>query len=53
MGLLNQVCKSLVKRKTETLMEDLRPLLTKDSDGSFQAIGLAPSQALADGRPYR
>ncbi len=48
LGLLHQVCKSHVKRNTEALIEDLRPLVAKDSDGSLQAIGVESAQALAD-----
>jgi transposase-like protein len=48
LGLLHQVCKSHVKRNTEALIEDLRPLVAKDSDGSLQVIGVQPAQAVAD-----
>jgi hypothetical protein len=48
LGLDHQVCKSHVKRNTEDLMEELRPLAAKDSDGSLTAIGVEPTQALAD-----
>jgi transposase-like protein len=48
LGLLHQVCKSHVKRNTEALIEDLRPLVAKDSDGSLQALGVEPAQAVAD-----
>jgi transposase-like protein len=48
LGLLHQVCKSHVKRNTEALIEDLRPLVGKDNDGSLQAIGVEPTQALGD-----
>jgi len=48
LGLLHQVCKSHVKRNTEALIDDLRPLVAKDSDGSLQAIGVESAQALAD-----
>jgi len=48
LGLLHQVCKSHVKRNTEALIDELRPLVAKDSDGSLQAIGVAPAQAVAD-----
>ncbi len=48
LGLLHQVCKSHVKRTTEALIEDLRPLVAKESNGSLQAIGVEPAQALAD-----
>jgi transposase-like protein len=47
-GLLHQVCKSHVKRNTEDLLEDLRPLASQDRDGSLKAIGVAPAQAVAD-----
>jgi len=48
LGLLHQVCKSHVKRNTEDLIEELRPLAAKDSDGSLKAIGVEPAQAVAD-----
>ncbi len=48
LGLLHQVCKSHVKRNTQALIDELRPLVAKDSDGSLQAIGIAPDQAVAD-----
>jgi len=48
LGLDHQVCKSHVKRNTEALIEELRPLAAKDSDGSLKAIGVEPAQALAD-----
>lgn len=48
LGLLHQVCKSHVKRNTEALIDDLRPLVAKDSDGSLLAIGVDPAQAVAD-----
>jgi hypothetical protein len=48
LGLLHQVCKSHVKRNTEDLIDELRPLVAKDSDGSLGAIGLEPAQAVAD-----
>ncbi len=44
----HQVCKSHVKRNTQALIEDLRPLVAKDSDGSLKAIGVASTQAVAD-----
>jgi len=42
------VCKSHVKRNTEALIEELGPLVAKDSDGSLKAIGVEPAQAVAD-----
>jgi hypothetical protein len=48
LGLFHQACKSHVKGNTEALIEDLRPLVGKDNDGSLQAIGVEPTQALAD-----
>jgi transposase-like protein len=48
LGLLHQVCKSHVKRNTEELIDDLRPLVAKDGDGSLHAIGVEPAQAVAD-----
>ena len=48
LGLLHQVCKSHVKRNTEALIEELRPQAAKDTDGSLKAIGIEPTQAVAD-----
>jgi transposase-like protein len=48
LGLDQQVCKSHVKRNTEDLIEELRPLVATDSDGSLFAIGVEPTQAVAD-----
>ncbi len=42
------MCKSHGKRNTEALIQELRPLVAKDGDGSLQAIGVEPTQAVAD-----
>lgn len=42
------MCKSYVKRNSEALIDELRPLAAKDSDGSLKAIGVEPVQAVAD-----
>jgi transposase-like protein len=47
-GLLHQVCKSHVKRNTQALLDEVRPLVAADRDGSLQAIGISPAQALDD-----
>ncbi|GAC1381543.1 MAG: hypothetical protein NVS4B7_02920 [Ktedonobacteraceae bacterium] len=47
-GLLHQVCKSHVKRNTEDLIDQMRPLVAADQDGSLKTIGVEPAQALAD-----
>ena len=47
-GLLHQVCKSHVKRKTEELIDQMRPLVAADQDGSLKAIGVEPVQAIKD-----
>jgi len=44
----HQVCKSCVKRNTQALIQELRPLVAKDGDGSLQTIGVASAQAVAD-----
>jgi hypothetical protein len=44
----HQVCKSHVKRNTQALIQELRPLVAKDSDGSLQTIGVEAAQAVAD-----
>jgi hypothetical protein len=41
----HQVCKSHVKRNSEALIDELRPWLAKESDGSLLAIGMEPAQA--------
>jgi len=46
LGLGHQVCKSHVKRNTEALIDELRPLVAKDGDGSLHAIGVEPAQAV-------
>jgi hypothetical protein len=48
LALEHQVCKGHVKRNTETLIENWKPLVAADSDGSLRAIGVAPEQAVAD-----
>lgn len=47
-GLEHQICKSHVKRNTEALVEELKPLAARDEDGSLNAIAVAPQQAVAD-----
>jgi len=47
-GRLHQVCKSHVKRKSEDLIDEMRPQVAADQDGSLKAIGGEPAQALAD-----
>jgi transposase-like protein len=48
LGLAHQVCKSHVKRNTETLVDNLASLAGSDADGSLAAIGVPPEQALKD-----
>ena len=48
LGLEHQVCKSHVKRNTETFIENLGPKVESDGDGSLAAIGVTAEQALAD-----
>ncbi len=47
-GLLHQVCKSHVKRNTQALIDEFRPLVVADPDGSLLASGVTPAQALRD-----
>jgi len=47
-GLAHQVCKSHVLRNTENWVEEMRPKLASDADGSLRAIGVPPQQAVAD-----
>jgi hypothetical protein len=49
-GLLQQVCKSHVRRNTEAWVEAITPLLAADGDGSLARIGVGPEQAIADGQ---
>ena len=44
----HQVCKSHVKRNTETFIEKLEPKVASDEDGSLAALGVTPEQALKD-----
>ena len=48
LGLAHQVCKSHVKRNTETFVENMEPKVESDEDGSLAAIGVTPGQALED-----
>jgi transposase-like protein len=48
LGLGHQVCKSHVKRNTEELIQELRPQVATDADGSLVACGVSPAQAEAD-----
>jgi len=47
-GLLHQVCKSHVKRNTQALLDEFRPLVAAGRDGSLEAIGVTAAQALGD-----
>jgi transposase-like protein len=44
----HQVCKGHVKRNTETIIENLKPVVESDADGSLATIGIMPQQALND-----
>jgi len=48
LGLEHQVCKSHVKRNTETFIENLAAQVASDADGSLAAMGITPEQALED-----
>lgn len=48
LGREHQVCKSHVKRNTESLIEGLQPAVATDADGSLAAAGVTPEQAQAD-----
>jgi hypothetical protein len=48
LGLEHQVCKSHVKRNTETFIENLTAPVASDADGSLAAMGVTPEQALED-----
>jgi transposase-like protein len=47
-GLLHQVCKSHVKRNTQALLDEFRPLVAAGRDGSLEAIGVTAALALGD-----
>jgi transposase-like protein len=48
LGLEHQVCKSHVKRNTETFIDNLESKVGSDENGSLAAIGVTPQQALQD-----
>jgi transposase-like protein len=48
LGRDHQVCKSHVKRNTESLIESLQSAVETDAGGSLAAIGVTPEQAQAD-----
>jgi transposase-like protein len=48
LGLEHQVCKGHVKRNTETLIDNLKPMVESDQDGSLATLGLTPEQARHD-----
>lgn len=48
LGREHQVCKSHVKRNTESLIESLQAAVATDADGSLAATGVTPEQAQAD-----
>jgi len=48
LGRDHQVCKSHVKRNTESLIESLQPAVATDADGSLAATGVTPEQTQAD-----
>lgn len=47
-GLLHPVCKSHVKRNTQALLDEFRPLVAADRDGSLEAMSMTAAQALGD-----
>jgi transposase-like protein len=48
LGVEHQVCKSHVKRNTETLIDNLEPKVAADEDGSLAEMGVPPEQASKD-----
>jgi transposase-like protein len=48
LGVEHQVCKSHVKRNTETLIDNLEPKVESDEDGSLAEVGVPPEQAAKD-----
>jgi hypothetical protein len=47
-GLVQQVCKTHVRRNTEAWVAGITAALETDADGSLAAIGVVPAQAVAD-----
>jgi len=48
LGQEHQICKSHVKRNTETLIDNLEPKAAEDEDGSLAEIDVTPEQAAKD-----
>jgi transposase-like protein len=48
LGQEHQICKSHVKRNTETLIDNLEPKAAEDEDGSLAEIDVTPEQATED-----
>jgi transposase-like protein len=48
LGQEHQICKSHVKRNTETLIDNLEPKAAEDEDGSLAEIDVTPEQASED-----
>jgi len=48
LGQEHQICKSHVKRNTETLIDNLEPKAAEDEDGSLAEIDVTPEQAAED-----
>ena len=47
-GLKHQVCKSHVLRNTQAWVDEMRPQLARDADGSLNKIVIPPEQAVRD-----
>src|SRR5205823_2840209 len=47
-GLPHQVCIAHVRRNTDAWIDQITPAVTADADGSLAALGLRPSEVLAD-----
>jgi transposase-like protein len=48
LGQAHQICKSHVKRNTQTLIDNLEPKAAEDEDGSLAEIDVTPEQASED-----
>jgi hypothetical protein len=48
LGPEHQVCQGHVKRNTETIIDNLRPQVESDEDGSLAEIGVISGQAMRD-----
>ncbi|PWH19228.1 MAG: hypothetical protein DDG59_03520 [Anaerolineae bacterium] len=48
LGLRHRMCKKHVLTNTQALVQELLPLLARDTEGSLRALGISPDQAQTD-----